>query len=167
MGKIREAVFDAGPFLHAYEIGRMSLLDLLNSILTTEEVFMECQHIQPILKSIQQLQKKNLSFQSKDFAKYLVEYYKIQLGEATGLALCKQEKIKLFFTDDLEARDISKILGFEPHGTLGLILRNFREKMITKKEAKLAVEELYTKSSLFLTRDLFDWTGKEIDAFPD
>ena len=40
-----------------------------------------------------------------------MEKYKIHLGEATGIALCKQEGIKLFFTDDLNARETAKIIG--------------------------------------------------------
>jgi len=102
---------------------------------------------------------------NKDFAKYLTKRYGIDLGESTGIALCRQEKVKLFFTDDLEARQTANFLGFEPHGTIAIILRAFREKVLTKKEAKLTIESLYKNSTLFLTNDLKEWSLKEIDNF--
>ncbi len=161
MAKIKEAVFDAGPFIHLEEVDGFKLLNLIFKILTTKEVALECRGI-PVAKFATIVQ---LRAQSKDFAKYILERYDIHLGEATAIALCKQEQIKLFFTDDLDARGIAKLFGFQAHGSIAIILRCYRENMLTKKQAKRKIEQLYHDSSLFFTKDLFDWTIKEIDAF--
>ena len=108
---------------------------------------------------------KQLTAQSKDFAKYLIEQFSLDLGEATALAICKQERIKLLFSDDLEARHIAYSLGFEAHGSPYIILRAFRENIISKNQAKEYVNQAYKKSSLFLTKDLLDWTLIEIDPY--
>lgn len=165
MARIKEAVVDAGPFIHVQEIKRLSLFKLFEKIATTKEILEECKKISALLKKLGNLHEIPLHDKNKDFSKYILERYDLDLGEATGIALCKQENIRLFFTDDLDAREIAHALGFEPHGTIAVILRAFREKIIEKKEAKQAVEELCSFSSLFLTRDLKIWVMKEIDEF--
>ncbi len=162
MGKIDRAVFDAGPFIHLLEIEGVSLFGLFNSIQTTEEIVNECK---PKLLQFPNVTLTFLSGQSKDFAKYLIEQHSLDMGEATTLALCRQEKIKLFFTDDLEARHVANSLGFEAHGSISIILRAFRENIISKQEAKEKVNQLYTQSSLFLTKNLVNWILKEIDSY--
>jgi len=65
----------------------------------------------------------------------------------------------------LEARHIAYSLGFEAHGSPYIILRAFRENIISKNQAKEYVNQAYKKSSLFLTKDLLDWTLIEIDPY--
>lgn len=165
MAKIKHAVFDAGPFIHLAEIQRLHLLALFQRLLTTREISGECHRIKRFLDALKQLEIKELSPTSKDLAKYFTERYDLQLGEATGIALCRQENMRLFFTDDLDARDVAKALGLEPHGTLAILVRSYREKRITLIEAKKAVDDLYQRSSLFFTKDLSDWTIQQLDKF--
>ncbi len=164
---IKKAVFDAGPFIHLHEIEVLKFLSLFKQILTTEEVLEECRKIKSIIIKISNVKQKELFPASKDFAKYLINRYGLDLGESTGIALCKQEQIKLFFTDDLEARNVAQRIGFEPHGSIAIILRSFREKIISKEQTKMVVENLYLHSSLFFTKDLKEWTIKEIEKFSD
>ncbi len=94
-----------------------------------------------------------------------MEVYELDLGEATVLALAKQENIRIILTDDLEAREVALSLGFIPHGSLGIVLRALRIKRIDKKKAKEIVESLEKNSSLFLSKDLVLYIHKEIDAY--
>jgi len=165
MGKIEKIVCDAGPFIHLQEIQQVSLLQISKRVLTTEEILEECRVIRKIIEGQEYIQKKDLTSQSKNFAKYILEQYDLDLGECTGIALCRQEEIKLFFTDDLEAREVAKKLGLEPHGTLAIIMRALREKILTKQEAKKCMHYLYTQGTLFFTKELLDWTMKEIGMF--
>ena len=165
MGKIKVAVSDAGPLIHLQEIKRLYFLDIVNTVLTTRAVFEECRLILPILKKLKRLQEKELSSRSKEIVQFIVHQYNLDFGEATALALCQQEKIRLFLTDDLEARETAHVLGLEPHGTLAIVTRAFREKIIGKEEALQAMEELYEKSTLFLTKNLKEWVIKEIKEY--
>lgn len=165
MAKIKESVFDAGPFIHLQEIQQLELLKLFEKILTTQEILDECKKIGASLRKLENLEKKELSPKSKDFAEYLTNRFELHLGESTGIALCKQEYIKLLFTDDLDARQVAHMLGFGSHGTVAIILRAFREKLITTKEAKESIGKLYTHSTLFFSNDLKDWTIREIEKF--
>ena len=80
--------------------------------------------------------------------------YNLDLGEVEAISLCMQEGIKLLFTDDLEARIVAKSYNIEVHGTIGILVRSFREGILTEKEVIAKLELLRTKSSLFLTKDL-------------
>jgi predicted nucleic acid-binding protein len=166
MAKNNEAVFDAGPFIHLHEIESLKLTKLFSEILTTFQILQECRRMLEVLKTYKNIVQKDLNPESKDFAKYLLERYNLDLGEATGIALCKQENIRLFFTDDLLARDTARSLGFQPHGTIAILLRAYRKKVVSKKEVKESIEKLYHQSSLFFTKDLRDWTLKEIEKYP-
>lgn len=165
MAKIKQAVFDAGPFIHLEEIQKLCLVSLFKKILTTREILEECSKIKTAINKLKNMVSKELKPKNKDMAKYLIERYSLDLGEATGIALCKQEHIKLFFTDDLEARQTSYLLGFKAHGTIGIILRAFREKLLTKKQTKETIQNLYHNSTLFFTQDLKEWTLKEISNY--
>ena len=165
MARIKETVFDAGPFMHLEEIKKFNLVQLFIKILTTNEVIEECREINKIINNFTNIINKNLTAKSKDFAKYILEEYNIDLGEATAIALCKQENINLFFTNDIEAKQTAYSLGFEAHGTLAILLRSYRENLLTKEEVKSSVNDLYNNSTLFLTKELMEWTMKEIENF--
>lgn len=161
MEKIKPAVFDTGPFIHLQEIQQLKLVSLFQFILTTPEIMQEWRNSIPVSN----LTIKELTAPSKDFAKYIIERYNLHLGEATGISLCRQEKIVLFFTDDLEAKDTAHSLGLKSHGTLAIILRSLREGLLTKPETINLINMLYAQSSLFFTRDLKEWTITEIQKF--
>ena len=76
-----------------------------------------------------------------------------------------QEKVDYFLTDDLDARNVAIKYNLQVHGTIGIMLRAFRERIIDKKTAIEKVNELYIKSSLFITKDLVDNVIKAIGEF--
>ncbi len=165
MEKTKQVVFDAGPFIHLSEIQEQRVMRQYLKILTTPEIIEECFNIKAQLLAHKNMVVIALRGESKDFAKYLTNKYDLDLGESTGIALCKQEAIRVFFTDDLAAREVTQQLGFVVHGTLGLLLRAYRKKILTREEVENGVHKLYMESSLFLTKELYEWTMKEIEKF--
>ena len=138
MVKIDKVVFDAGPFIHLHEINKLTFVNIFKNVLTTKKILEECKRIEKFIRKLKNVISKELLHKNKDFAKYLIEKYDLDLGESTGIALCKQEKIKLFFTDDLEARNIARFLGFKAHGTIAIFMRAYKNRVINKKEVKLS-----------------------------
>lgn len=166
MGKIKSAVFDTGPLIHLNEINNLELLDLFEKILIPNEVLEELGlQIKKHIKLSKNINLKLLNAKNKNISKYILEQYNLDLGESACIALCKQENIKLFFTDDLDAREIAKSMGINVHGTLAIITRCLKEKIINKKETIKIVNELYEKSSLYLTKDLKNWIDNEINKY--
>ena len=74
-----------------------------------------------------------LDSSSKDFLNMLIQKYSLDFGEAEAIALNLQEKSEYFLTDDLDARRIANEFQIEVHGTIGIILKAFKEKIISKK----------------------------------
>jgi len=108
--------------------------------------------------------RRDLEKVSKDLATLLMEEFGIGPGEATAIALARQEGIRLLFTDDLDAREVARQYGLEPHGTLAMVVRAFREKVLSREDAIKCVGKLSSASTLYLTSDLVHWTRKQIEA---
>ena len=101
----------------------------------------------------------------KDKAKIFVNQHDLDFGEAEAIALVLQERADYFLTDDLDARQTAKDYHIDVHGTIGIILRSFREKIISKELAIEKARKLKAKSSLFITQDLIDEVIKAIQDF--
>ena len=164
MERKSEAVFDTGPLIHLHEIQSISLVSLIKKPCTTQEVKEETVHYMNHFPN--KINIIHLKKESRDFATYLMEKFVLGIGETTAIALAKQEKIALFFTDDLDARTVATHFGFKTHGTIGIILRALKNKLLTKKQAEEKIQAIGS-SSLFITKDLIAWTLKEIQDYKE
>ena len=158
-----KVVSNTGPIIHLTEIGLMRVFDIFKQIIIPEEVRNELRRNKIQIPS--DVKVINLENEWKDLVKVLTNQHDLDLGEAQAIALALQEKTDYFFTDDLEAREVSRGYHVKVHGTVGLILRAFREKVIDKKEAVEKIKELQSKSSLFITKDLIEEAVKAIEDF--
>ncbi len=164
MGRIEAATTDTGPLIHLSELRKQVILSqLIRSILTTEEVMSELSPVQQ-QQWKQYLTIRPLDGRSKDLSKFLIGQFELHLGEATAIALAKSEKIRLFLTDDLTARITAKHFGMVPHGTIGLLMRAFREGIFSKEEAIALLHEL-RQTSLYLTSDLLQYAIRQIERY--
>ena len=158
-----KAVSDTGPIIHLSEINLIKAFDIFSVVVIPEAVERELKNNKiPIFKKIKILE---LSPDFKDKVKILTNQENLDLGEAFAIVLAMQEKTDYFLTDDLDARNVAIKYNLQVHGTIGVVLRAFREKIIDKKTAIEKVNELYTKSSLFITKDLVESVLKAIEEF--
>lgn len=167
MERINSAVFDTGPFIHLHEIDFLKALKLFKKIFIVEEVLNEIKNNKILISNIKKtksIKLVNLNSTFKDSAKFIAESYYLDLTEAQSISLALQEKAS-FFTDDLDARNAAKDFNLEVHGTVGIILRAYRNGVITKNIAVNKVKELYSNSSLFITKDLVDWIIEQINEY--
>ena len=156
-------VSDTGPIIHLSEINLVKVFDIFSEVVIPEEVERELKNNKiSIFKKIKILK---LLPDFKDKVKVLTNQENLDLGESFAIVLAIQEKVDFFLTDDLEARNVAIKYNLQVHGTIGIILRAFRERIIDKKIAIEKVNELYTKSSLFITKDLVDIVLKAIEEF--
>ncbi len=162
MEKIRRAVLDTGPLIHLDEIGEGKNLEIIENIFIPKEVGEEFKRHRGEKLDIE---TKELSSKAKSYASLLMQKHKIDLGEAEAIALAKQERINLFFTDDWYAREAADHLNIETHGTLAIVLRAYREKMIKEKRALDTLEKLLKNSSLFITNKIIKEAKEEVKKF--
>lgn len=149
MGKLI-AVVDTGPIIHLPEVNCLSALNIFKKIILPMEVMNELKKT----PSVSQVEVARLNEKEKDLAAWIAVKYELDLAEAEAIAICKARKINLFLTDDLDARIAATVQGLEPHGSVGVILRAFRECILTKEQTTKALKGLETNSTLFITRSL-------------
>lgn len=155
------ACTDTGPILHLQEINQLSLLKIFSKIFISVYIKEE------LLKYKIEKLPRNFKLESvnKDQVALLAERYSLDIGESSVIWLSKSLKIPLLLTDDLNVREIAKYLGIKPVGTVGIIMRCFREKLITQKKAIEILKEIHKKSSLFITSELINYAINEIKKF--
>lgn len=158
-----KAVSNTGPLIHLFEIELLKVLDIFSIVIIPEAVKEELKRHR--IKIAYKIKVVDLGDKAKDSVKLLTNQYDLGLGEASAISLALQEKTNYFLTDDLEARNVAKWYGLEVHGSVGIILRAFRDKRLNKIEAITKVHELKTKSSLFITEDIIVQIINAIEDF--
>lgn len=140
---MRPLVFDATPLIY---LGKVKLLDNLGHFpedkYATESVFREVvdrgkERGEPEAFTIENIVEKGIikikNPHNKSYIKHLLNNPKIHLGDADTLALSREiDGIALM--DDEEARGMAEIEGIVHHGTIYLLLRMMKLKILTKKE---------------------------------
>lgn len=164
MEKIKRAVFDAGPLIHLDEINQLKILKVIKEIFLPDEVYKEFKRHRKKKLSIK-IHNPKINSKAKGYVSLLMQKYELDLGEAEAIALAKQERINLFFTDDWCARDVAEKLYIETHGVIGIVFRAYRENLIDKKETLKILNNLLNKSSLFITKEIIEKAKKEIKIF--
>ncbi len=160
-----EAVSNSGPVIHLSEIDLLNAFNIFKKIVIPEEVSNELKKRKVDIP--QKIKILQLRSESKDFVKILTNQQGLDSGESEAISLTLQEKANYFLTDDLDARNVAEDFNIEVHGTMGIILRAFREKLLNKPEVIKKIRELKTISSLFITQDLIDETINSIEKFRD
>lgn len=154
-----KTVSDAGPIIHLSEIDMSRCFSIFRKICVPREVYNEVRtgnlpgndEIESNIFEILDLKSSQ-----KDRCMYFSQKYQISIADGAVITLAKDMGIDTVLTDDLEVRDIVKSYGMRPVGSIGVLLRAYREKSITYKEAVKALENLLEKSSLYITSRLVE-----------
>lgn len=75
----------------------------------------------------------------KDIEDLILE---LDLGERALISLAKKLKPSLLIIDDASARAIAESMGFNVKGTLYILLKAYKKRIISKKEAKELINRL-------------------------
>ena len=160
MARIKNAVLDTGPLTHLGQIDSLKVFRVFQDILLSEDVVRE---LGDASRFPANCKVSRLKGRAKDMSKLIMEEYGLGAGESTAIALAKQEGVSLVFTDDLEAREVARSYGLEPHGTLAIVTRAYRENIIGKREAIACIDRLHRDSTLYLTIDIVHWAISQIE----
>ncbi len=160
--EVRIAVADAGPLIHLSEIGGHTLLHVFNAIHIPHAVWLETgKHSKNI--------SENIRLTSHNLPKAQVSGFvneegleKLHSGEMECLYLCKQLNLSILLTDDLAVRNAAKSLQITPVGSLGIVIKAYKNDKITLAEAECYINDLYDISSLFVTRTIVELVIKEL-----
>lgn len=160
-----KVVSNSGPILHLTEINCLDAFNIFSNLIIPKEVYTELSKAN--IKVPKNFKIIDLNGESKDFSKLLINQNDLDLGESSSIALTLQENADIFLTDDLDARIIAKNHNIEVHGTIGIILRAFKEKIFDKNSAIDKIRSLKENSSLYITSDLIKEIISSIEGFKD
>ncbi len=158
---VNNACSDTSPVLHLYEINRISLLKMFSKIFISNLIKDELIRYK-ILDLPKQFEVKDVN---NDQIILIAKKYDLDFGESSVIWLCKSLDIPLLLTDDLDARETAFELGIRPVGTVGIIMRGFREKIIDKNTTIGILKNLHKNSTLFITPELISFAIEEIKKF--
>jgi predicted nucleic acid-binding protein len=152
------AVLDAGPLIHLDELDRLNLLNDFKELLVPQVVFDEALKHRPHLQlaGVTNLEIIHAPLQLPDDLQKLADALALHAGERAALAVLKARNGQFLLSDDAAARTVAKMVGFQTHGTIGLILRSCRRGKISKTEMLQLLRELPTRTTLHLRRELLD-----------
>lgn len=148
---MRPLIFDATPLIY---LGKVNLIEKIKHFpedkYTTKSVYKEVveegkKSGRPEVFLIEAHVKSGIikikTPTNKQYISHLRENPKIHEGDAEVLALAS-ELNGIALLDDEEARGIAEIEGIEHHGTIYLLLRMRKMKLLTKKEALAGLNEM-------------------------
>ena len=150
---VETVVLDAGPVIHLDEIGCLHLLTDFRRRLLPEAVSREIEHHRSVVfQSIVPLEKVDVDI--GETIHTTCKLFSLDAGEIEAIALCSQYPASILLTDDASARLAAKTLGIRAYGTVGVLLRAARRRQLPPGEVITKLEEISTKSSLFIKQSL-------------
>jgi predicted nucleic acid-binding protein len=147
-----QVVCDAGPLIHLDEVDCISLLDDFVEIFVPEQVWQEVVHHRPdaLTQTGVKLTKVNVTISSKASFQALVKSLSLDLGEQAALTLMKTYPDAILLTDDAAARLAAVTLGYQVHGTVGILIRAIRRQQKSKEEILTILRDLPNISTLHI-----------------
>jgi predicted nucleic acid-binding protein len=152
------AVLDAGPLIHLDELGRLNLLNDFKELLVPQTVLDEALKHRPVLPLAELSNLEIISeppLLSANLQK-LADELALHAGERAALAVMDARGGQFLLSDDAAARTVAQTVGFQTHGTIGLILRARRRGKISKAEMLQLIRDLPAQTTLHLRKELLD-----------
>ncbi len=157
---VNMAVVDAGPLIHLAEIQALALLHIFDKLYIPDVVWSETvgrgRVSQIAAARLTLLQRHTLP--ASAVLQFITEndFLDLHEGERECLYLCSKAAVSLLLTDDLAVRKAAKSLSLTPIGSLGIVVRAYRQQRISLDEAEKLIADLYDVSSLFVTRAIVE-----------
>ena len=153
-----KVVCDTGPIIHLDELGCLHLLNDFKEILIGPTVRNEVQRNRQNVSSRIKLQiaEGSLKTPTNPTLLAMCRAFSLDAGEIECLTIMESVPDAMFLTDDAAARLVAERMGFNVHGTMGIILRSLRRRQMELKEVLDILESMPLKSSLFIRPSLLE-----------
>ena len=154
----RVTVLDAGPVIHLDQLGCLDLLEGLGSLYLPATVEQEVRRHRPAISfgaNVELHRAPDPEAVPASLAA-IARNLDLHAGETAALVLLEQMDGDLFLCDDAAARFAAESLGYEVHGTIGLLLRAIRRGKRSAEQVRAILRELPERSSLHISRALLD-----------
>lgn len=162
-------VCDAGPLIHLDELDCLDLLSDFQTILVPEQVWREVEKHRPDALKHPDVVMQRVSIDLSEYSPFqtLVRALALDLGEQAALSLMERYPQAILLTDDAAARLAAESLGYEAHGSIGIMLRAIRRQQRTRRQVLVTLRNLPTQSSLHIRPDLLQRIITRVETEPD
>jgi len=149
---VRQIVSDTGPLLHLHEAACLALLEHAGTVAVPKAVDSEmAQYVRDwntrkppwitVTAVIAPYDGQAMGWQQSGL---------LETGEAEAIALALQVSAMWLLTDDTAARVFATALGFEVHGSLGIVLWAAARGHLSREDSAAALDRL-AHSSLWIS----------------
>jgi len=151
-------VCDAGPLIHLDELGCLDLLSDFRDVLVPDAVWIEVARHRPaaLRRRRVRLTRVVVSQRPADDLKELANTFSLAIGEIESLILVGRLAGAVLLTDDAAARLVADSLGYEVHGTIGVIVRALRSNRRTKRQVVNLLRAIPRRSTLYIAQSLLN-----------
>jgi predicted nucleic acid-binding protein len=159
-------ISDAGPLIHLDELDSLDLLADFPLILVPDSVWEEVERHRPqALNGVQcRLEHQAVGSLADPELEALFRAFALDFGEKGALACLRSHPGAILLTDDAAARLAAKTLGFQVHGSIGILLRAIRRGQRSHSEVLALLRELPRKSTLHIRPGLLREIIKEVES---
>jgi predicted nucleic acid-binding protein len=146
------AICDAGPLIHLEELGCLDVLRDFAEVRVAEAVWQEVRAHQPsaLRRRSVKLQRMESAPDAEPELIELAHAFLLHGGEIESLQLMPQSPDAMLLTDDAAARLVAEQLGYEVHGTIGIVVRAIRTRQRTKRQVVNLLRSIPLRSTLFI-----------------
>jgi predicted nucleic acid-binding protein len=152
----REAVSDTGPVRHLWEIEQQRILTLFSTVYLPNQVKEELS-LQDVWENLEQTILDR--FRVEEVAESEIQQMSVRFAETAlqsadlaVIVLAKSVNPSAVLTDDLDLRKTLESLGLTVVGSVGLLIRAFKNGNFGKPELEVLIDGLFTGSTLYLSQ---------------
>jgi predicted nucleic acid-binding protein len=135
LGRVNAAVVNTGPLLHLAEIDGLTLLQVFDLLHIPDAVWAEAMRQGRLAHAeVERLGNvQRATVLQAEVTQFIREHRleDLHLGECQCLYLCWHTSVSTFLTDDLDAREAAKGLNLTPVGSLGIVVRAYRQQRLS------------------------------------
>lgn len=154
----RLILVDSGPILHLHEIKRIYLFrifkerelvvsNIIMNELANYNVSLEGLEEEGLRLTVSHVRRKDI----RDI-QTSVKDYRLHDGDVSIILLSLKFKPELVMTDDMELRKAIVDNNLKPIGTFGIVMKAWKEGIISKNEVDDIVRDLFEQSTLYLSK---------------
>jgi len=152
-----KAVCDAGPIIHLDELSNLQLLadfELWIPPAVKDEIV---RHRPTVLDQLSfRFSDHGLKNPSAPTIAAMAKAFSLDRGEAEALSIMSQFADAIFLTDAAAARLVGHQLGYNVHGTIGVLIRAIRRNQRSPQQVLDILKRLPNQSTLFIRRNLLE-----------
>lgn len=166
-----KVVSNSGPLIHLAQINLLKIFEIFPEIVVPQSVFDEVtvsgKPGEAEIKNLKNLKTVDTSeVETGEITKLRRKLKKWKLSQPELEAIYLSRKLeRILLTDDLDAREVAESIGIEVHGSVGIILRAFKEGTLDRNGAVNALNDLYEKSRLFVSRIIINDAIKAVRKY--